>query len=111
MFHLTFVKPAFHMAWFILILGGASLFEVNGWNVAGVPMLLYGVFMLIYTGMAIYLNKQIIKKPAPLLVIALGFILILLVAHVLLGHYVVSMILAVLAIPVILGYFKVKKNA
>jgi hypothetical protein len=108
MFQATFVKPAFHMAWFVLILGGASLFEKGGWGIPGAIMLLYGLGVLAYTAFAIYLHKPLLKKPSLILMPAMFLLVVLIVAHVIFEHYMLAMILAALGVPVLVGYFRIK---
>lgn len=96
------------MSWFVLILGGASLFEKPGWGIVGALMLLFGLVVLGYTAFAIYLHKPLVKKPAYMLVASMVFILVLIAAHISFGHLVLAMILAALAVPVLIGYFRIR---
>jgi hypothetical protein len=104
------VKSAFHLSWFLLILGGTSLFEKKLWGVAGGAMLLYGLIVLAYTAFAIYLHKPFLKQPALVLLITLGFVTLLIIAHLAFGHYILSMILAALAVPVLAGWITVRRE-
>lgn len=108
MFQKPLVKPAFHMSWFLLILGGASLFERGLWGILGAAMLLFGLAVLAYTAFAIYLHKPILKQPGKLLAVSLVFVVLLIAAHLTFGHYVLSMILAAIALPVLAGWTRIR---
>lgn len=99
------------MSWFLLILGGASLFERGAWGIAGAIMLLYGLFLFAFTAFTLYTKRELIKKPGALLAVSLIMMVVLIFAHVTFGHNILAMILSVLGIPVIVGYLRVRTGA
>ena len=108
MFQKPLVKPAFHLSWFLLILGGISLLERGWWGIIGAAMLLFGLGVLAYTAFAIYLHRRFIKEPAMMLVVTMGFLLLLVCAHLVFGHWELAMILAVMSIPILAGWSRIR---
>jgi len=102
------VKYAFHMSWFLLILGGSSLFEKKLWGLLGGAMLLYGIAILVYTGMTFYLKKTVFQKPGILLLITMGFLVALIFAHFRFGKYELAGMLVVMALPVFIGWLQIR---
>lgn len=108
MFKHPIVKPAFHLSWFLLLLGGVSLLEKGGWGIVGAIMCITGLAVLGFTAAAIYMHKKIVKEPGWILLFSLGLLLVLIVAEVIFGKYIVAVILAVLSMPVLMGWTKIK---
>jgi hypothetical protein len=108
MFQRPLVKYAFHMSWFLMILGGASLFEKGWWGIVGGAMLLFGIAVLGYTSMTLYFNKVLLKHPGTLLLGTMVFMVPLILAHLFFKHYMLVVILALMAIPVVLGWFRIR---
>lgn len=79
-------KYTINLAWFILIIGGISLFDHKGWAILGLILLLQGLLTLLVALSNYYLNKpfqriseQFILKSAS---VSTGLLLIL---HLFLG--------------------------
>lgn len=110
MYRHPFVKTAFHISWFLLVLGGISLMEKQGWSLAGAAMLLLGLVIAGFTAIAIYMKKQVIKEPGWLLLLSLGMLALLVISQVLFQRYALAAVLAVLCIPIFMGWVKMRSN-
>lgn len=108
MFSHPVVKPAFHLSWFLLILGGISLFEKAGWGLIGGVMFFTGLVVMIYTAIAIYLKKPIIKEPGWLLLLSSAMILVLVIAELITGKFMLAAVIVFLMVPILLGWAKIK---
>lgn len=102
------VKPAFHLSWFLLLLGGISLMEKPGWGIPGAIMLLIGVLILAFTFFAIYLHKTIIQEPGWLLLVSSVLLVLLVAVQVIDGKFELALILSILVIPVLLGWTRMR---
>lgn len=105
MFKNPLVRLAFHLGWFLLILGGASLIEEKMWRIPGMLIFAYGVLFFIYTASAFYLNKVFYKEPSHLILAAFIGISIVIIAHLIFGHTLLAGILAAMALPALVAFF------
>jgi hypothetical protein len=55
----SFQKPALNISWFVLILGGISLFEKGKWAILGFLVLLIGLGIMCYAIYTLYLNRTV----------------------------------------------------
>jgi uncharacterized membrane protein YoaK (UPF0700 family) len=110
MYQHPIVKPAFHLSWFLLLLGGISLIEHAGWGLVGAAMFVVGLVVLAFTAISIYLKKSIIQEPAWLLLISLIFLAVLIFSQLVFGKLILAVVLATLCVPIILGWSKVKNT-
>lgn len=108
MFRHPIVKPAFHLSWFLLLLGGVSLFEKSGWGIPGAIMFIVGLIILAFTAFAIYLKKPFLNEPGWLLILSIGLIGVLVFAQVVFGKYLLAGFIAALATPIVMGWVVVK---
>ncbi|MBL7811743.1 MAG: hypothetical protein JNL57_05925 [Bacteroidetes bacterium] len=68
-------RLALNLSWFMLCLGGISLFEKGAWAFAGALLLIAGLAILGYTAYTEYLKKEIsISGKLPMLTAAVALI-------------------------------------
>lgn len=102
------VKPAFHLSWFLLLLGGMSLMLRDKWEIVGAVMIIAALVVFGFTALAIYMHKPIVKEPGWILLLSMGLLVLLIIAEVLFGKFMLAMILAVLSTPILMGWSKIK---
>ena len=108
MFRHPIVKPAFHISWFLLILGGISLFDKGKIGILGAAMFIAGLIMLAYTAVAIYLHKKVVNEPGWLLLISFALQMALVFVQVMNERYALGLIIFVISMPVFMGWIKIK---
>lgn len=110
MFKNPLVRLAFHLGWFLLILGGASLIEERMWQIPGMLIFTYGIIFFIYTASAFYLNKVLYKQPTHLLLATIIGISTVIIAHLIFHHILLSGILALLTLPIVISFFIIRRS-
>lgn len=110
MFKNPLVRFSFHLSWFLLILGGSSLFEEKYWKIPGVLILGYGLLFLLFTLTVLYLGKKPIVSPRLAVSIALGCIITVILARLFFGQYLLSLVLTVLCIPILIAWVGLGKT-
>lgn len=110
MFKNPLVRLAFHLGWFLLILGGASLIEERMWQIPGMLIFTYGILFFIYTASAFYLNKVFYKQPAHLLLATIIGITTVIIAHLIFKHTLLSGIMTLLTLPIVISFFMLRGN-
>ncbi|MCC7297903.1 MAG: hypothetical protein IT244_06170 [Bacteroidia bacterium] len=110
MFQKPVVRNAFHMSWFLLTLGGASLLERKYLGIPGGIMLLFGLGVALYTLLYMYLKRKPSIEPIKVLLASNIMLAVLVLTHLIFRNWMLSLVLLTLSLPVLFGWLYLKNG-
>lgn len=101
-------RPSLHISWFILVLGGISLFEKGWWSAIGAILLLAGIYILSQVLYYYYYKKKAIQNAQRLLLTGTAGLGLLIITELLLKRMELSVLLLVLSVPVVIAWITLR---